>query len=272
VASVPSIVPEDGIGGCRLRSRRQVVDADDPCGRRHFERDGVSGWDRRFQVSGVDDAATYRDIVKLSGAHVSDLLTVTPATQLLVAGEQADPACPRQPRGCLGEMLADLAAGRAFVEPRVLPDLIDTVFAERQRVHAVVGGGGVQADERIRVRPMTPGGVLAIYHRHFHVRLSYERVGEGKAARTRPHNQIIGVEQHALVCDVGRDAGPQFVDVARVVAVEALPTTSMFRASDSFTSPSRRYTYDRSTLYGRTYRLSSERWPRSSTSNSHQRS
>ena len=136
--------------------------------------------------------------MKLSGAQVSDLLTVTPAAQVLVAGEHADPACLREPCGRLGEVPADLAAGRPFVVPGVLADLVDAVLAERQRIHAVVRGGGVQANERIRVQPMTSRSLSAVDHRHLDVRLGHQRVGEGEAARARSYHQIIGIDQYVL--------------------------------------------------------------------------
>ena len=51
----------------------------------------------------------------------------------------------------------------------------------------------MQANERIRMQPMTSRGVLAIDHGHLDVRLGHECVSERKAARARPDNEIIGV-------------------------------------------------------------------------------
>ena len=136
--------------------------------------------------------------MKLSGAQVPDLLAVTPAAQVLVAGEHAAPACLREPPGRLGEVLEDLIARRPLVVPGVLADLVDAILAERQRVHAVVGGRSVQANERIRIQPMTSGSVSTVDHRHLNIRLGHQRIGEGKAARTSPYNQIIGTDEHVL--------------------------------------------------------------------------
>ncbi len=112
--------PEDGVGAGRPRRRRQVVDGDDPNARRHVKRGAVGRRDRRLQVPCIDDLATYRDLVKLSGGHVSDLLTVAPGAQVLVAGEYADPARLREPRRRLRKVLEDLSSGRPLVEPGVL--------------------------------------------------------------------------------------------------------------------------------------------------------
>ena len=73
-----------------------------------------------------------------------------------------------------------------------------SVLAERQRVHAVVGGGGMQANERIRLQPMTSRGVPTVDHGHLNVCLGHQRVGEGKTARARPYNQIIGIDEQVL--------------------------------------------------------------------------
>ena len=86
--------PENGIIVGRTGGRRQVVDGNNPGARCHIERAGVRGRDRRLQVAGVDDLATHRDIVKLSGGQVSDLLPVAPP-QVLVAREHSDPSALR---------------------------------------------------------------------------------------------------------------------------------------------------------------------------------
>ncbi len=144
--------------------------------------------DRRLEVSSVDDPATYRHVVEVSRAQVLDLLTVAPAAQVLVAGEHAAPARPCQPLGCLGEVLGYLAASGPLVVTGILADLVDTVLAERQRVHAVERRGGVQANERIRIDPVTPRMRPAVDHGHLDVRLGHQCVGEGKAARARSHH------------------------------------------------------------------------------------
>jgi hypothetical protein len=133
--------------------------------------------------------------MKLSGTQVSDLFTVAPAAQVLVAGEHADPARLRKPRGRLGEIRAHLLARRPLVEPRVLAGQVDAILAKHQRVHAVVRRGGMQADERIRMQPMTSRGITAVDHGHLGIRLGHQRVDEGQPARARPYNQIIGVHK-----------------------------------------------------------------------------
>src|ERR1700690_3975635 len=93
-------------------------------------------------------------------------------------------------------MLGDLLAARPLVEPGILTCLIDAILAERQRIHAVVGGGGVQTDEWIGIHPMTPGCLSRVDHRHLNVRLGHQRVSEGKTPCARPYNQIIGIDEH----------------------------------------------------------------------------
>jgi hypothetical protein len=108
-----------------------------------------------------------------------------------MAGQQAGPAGFLESPGHLGEVLEDLVAGRSLVVAGVLAGLVDAVLAQRQRVHAVVGGGGVQANERIRVPPMTPRGLSAVDQRDLHVGLGQQRVGEGEAGCARPYDQVV---------------------------------------------------------------------------------
>jgi hypothetical protein len=166
--------------------------------------------DRPLQVSSIDDLAAHGDIVNNSRAQVSDPLALTPAAHVLVAGEHMAPACLRQPLGRVGEMTEQLRAGRPLVVPGVLADLVDAVLAERQRVDAVVRRGGVQANERISIHPVTARSLAPVYHRHLNVRLDHERVGEGEAARTRSHNQIISTHGHVLSPAPGRKRGAPF--------------------------------------------------------------
>lgn len=98
------------------------------------------------------DAKAYHHLVQPPGSQVSNLLTVRAAPEVLVP---ADPACPRQPCGRLGEVLAHLLAGGPLVEAGVLAGVVDAILAERQRVHPVAGRRGVQTDERVRVEPAT---------------------------------------------------------------------------------------------------------------------
>jgi hypothetical protein len=105
---------------------------------------------------------------------------------------------PSLPAPSLGEVLDGLLAGGPLVVPGVLADPVHAVLAERQRVHAVVGGGTVKANERIRIHPVTSWGVSTVDHRHLNVGLGNQRIGEGKAARTSPYNQIIGTDEHVL--------------------------------------------------------------------------
>ena len=55
----------------------------------------------------------------------------------------------------------------------------------------------MQANERIRMQPMTTRSWSAVDQRHLDIRLGHQRVGEGKAAGARPYNQIIGIDKHA---------------------------------------------------------------------------
>jgi hypothetical protein len=43
---------------------------------------------------------------------------------------------------------------------------------------------------------MTPWGFLAVDQGHLDIRFGHERVREGEAAGSRPHDQIVGVNGH----------------------------------------------------------------------------
>jgi AcrR family transcriptional regulator len=65
----------------------------------------------------------------------------------------------------------------------------------------------MQANERIRVQPMTARGVLAVDQRHLNVlRLGHERVSEGETARPRSDDQIVGLYQQAAPLQISRRA------------------------------------------------------------------
>ena len=180
---------EHCVGAARLRGRRQVVDRDEPYAGGHVERDRMGCWDRPLQVPGVHDAAPYGDIAQLSGAQVPNPLTVAGGAEMLVAGQYADPACLRESPSGLSEVLENLHASCPLIVPRVLADLVDAVLAERQRVHAVIRGGSVQANERIHIRPMTARGLSTVYHGYVDVPLGRQCVGEREAARAGPYDQ-----------------------------------------------------------------------------------
>jgi hypothetical protein len=174
----------------------------------------VRGRDRRLQISGVDDLATYNNIANCPGTQVPDPLTVTPAAHVLMAEEHAYPARLREPRGRLSEVPADLTAGRPFVVPGVLADLVDPVLAKGQRIHSVVRGGGMEANERIRVQPMTSRGVSAVNHGYRSVALRHQRVGEGQTTRARPDDQIIGFDSHVSAPVCGATSPPSGASIA----------------------------------------------------------
>jgi hypothetical protein len=56
----------------------------------------------------------------------------------------------------------------------------------------------MQANERIRMPPMTSRSIAAVDYGHLGIRLGHQRVDESQPARARPHNQIIGVHKHVL--------------------------------------------------------------------------
>ena len=150
---------------------------------------GVGGWDRCFQVASVDDLAAYLDGVNPAGVQVSELLTVTPGAKILMPGQHTHLPGRREPNRRLGEVLAHLLAGRPLVVAGILACLVDAVLAEGQRVHSVIRGGDMQADERIRLQPMTTRGMTAIDHRHMDVlRLGHQCVGKREAAGPRPYD------------------------------------------------------------------------------------
>ena len=182
----------------------QVVDRYYPCAWCHIERAGVGGRDRRLQIASVDDLVTHHDIVKLPRAQVSDMLAVTSAAQVLMAGEQPDPPRLRKPRGRLSEVLADFAAGCPFVASGVLAGLVDPVDAEGERVNPVVCGRRMQANERIRVQPVASRGGLAVDEGHLNIGRPCQRIDERKTGRTRSHDQIIGIDKHVPAPDVIR--------------------------------------------------------------------
>jgi len=106
--------------------------------------------------------------------HMGDLLRM--------AHEHPDAARLAEPLCRLGEMLPDLTARCALIEPRVLAVRVDAILAERERIHTVVRRRRVQPHERIRVQPVAARRLLAIHHDHLGVRLGHERVGKRQAA------------------------------------------------------------------------------------------
>jgi hypothetical protein len=134
--------------------------------------------------------------VKLSGGHVSDLLTGARGAQVLVTGEHPHLARLCEPRRRLRKVFADLSSGRPLVEPGVLTVGLDPIATERQRVHAVIGRRGVQTNERIRILPVTSGSLAAVDRGHLHIRLSHQCVDERQGARARSYDQIIRAQQH----------------------------------------------------------------------------
>src|SRR5579884_2037228 len=157
----------------------------------------MSRWDRRLQVSRVDDRATHVDVMKLTGAELSDVFTVIRGANVLVAGQHSAAAGPREPLHYLGEVRADIVARRTLVEPGVLTGCVDAVFAERERVHAIEGRGCVQAHERIRVNPVASWRMSTFDYRHLDVRLGHQRIGKGKAGRSGAHDQAVGTGRHS---------------------------------------------------------------------------
>ena len=144
----------------------------------------MRGRDRGFEIAGVDQFAAYLDIVKRSGAQVADLLSLLSRAQVLVLAQQAYAPRLRQASRHFGEVVADLRARCSFVETRVLARMVDPVLAERQGVDAVVGRGGVQANEGVRVKPMATRTGPAIDERKLDIGLLLDqRVGEGEATR-----------------------------------------------------------------------------------------
>ena len=165
--------PEDDIEGGRLRGCRQLVNGYDLGARCNVERGDVGGRNRRLQIASIDDLATRHDIENLSGTQVSHLFTVAPRAEVIMAGKPANSACLRKPRGHIGEVRANLLARRAFVVSSVLAALVDAIPAERERVHPVIGRRGMQANEGIRIQPMTSGGSPSVDQRHLDVSLGH---------------------------------------------------------------------------------------------------
>src|SRR4029077_17673311 len=88
----------------------------------------------------------------------------------------------RQARRYLGEVVANLRARRSFVEPGVLSGLVNPVFAERQRVDAVIRRRRMQANEGVRVEPVATQPGPAIDERELDIGiLRHQCVGEGGA-------------------------------------------------------------------------------------------
>ncbi len=56
----------------------------------------------------------------------------------------------------------------------------------------------MKANEGIRIQPMTSRSSPSVDQRHLDIGLSHQRVGKGKAACTRPYDQIIGINEHPL--------------------------------------------------------------------------
>ena len=143
----------------------------------------MRGRDRGFEVAGVDDLAAHLDLVKRPSAQVADLLSKLSRPQVLVLCQDAHTPSLRQPRRDYGEVVSDVGARCSFVEAGVLSGLVDPVLAEPQGVDAVVGRGGVQPNEGVRVEPMATRTGPAIDQRELDIGLLRDqRVGEGEAA------------------------------------------------------------------------------------------
>ena len=119
-----------------------------------------------------------------------------------MTGEHPHPAHLREPRRHLRKVFAHLSSGRPLVEPGVHTVGLDPIPTERKRVHAVIGGRGVQANERIRILPMTSRSQAAVEHGHLHIRLSHQCIDERQGARARSYDQIIRAHQHVPLLPV----------------------------------------------------------------------
>jgi hypothetical protein len=134
--------------------------------------------------------------VKRSSAQVADPLSELPRSQVLVLGQDVHAPRLRQPRRDRAEVVSDLGARCSLVESRVLAGLVDPVLAERQGVDAVVGRGGVEPNEGVRVEPMPTRTWPAIDQRDLDIGLLLDqRVGEGEATGPGSDDQIVGANQ-----------------------------------------------------------------------------
>src|SRR5215217_80938 len=100
-------------------------------------------------------------------------------------GQDAYAPSLRQPRRDLGEVVSDLGARCSFVEAGVLAGMVDPVLAERQGVDAVVGRGGVQPNEGIRVEPMATRTGPAIDQRELDIGVLLDQLS-AKASALAP--------------------------------------------------------------------------------------
>ena len=146
------------------------------------------GGDGGREVPGVDDPLADVDLELLTRepgdeAALGDVLALREEADLA----RRDQALPHHPL----VVSADLGGARTLIHAGLGPIGLAGVAAERRRVHAVVPGGLVQADEGIGAEPVPARCMSTIDHHELGVGLLDERVGECHAERPASDDEVI---------------------------------------------------------------------------------
>ena len=126
---------------------------------------------------------------------------------------------PRRQQALLHDAVvvpAYLRGAGALVHPCVRSVAVYRLAAERQRVHAVVRGGLVQAHKRIRLEPVPAGRVPPVDHDDVGPRRIYQRVGERHPRGAASDDQVVrfdassrhGPHRNALLLKSGAKSRP----------------------------------------------------------------
>lgn len=134
--------------------------------------------------------------MKVSAVEVADLVLVGVTTEMIVLRQESDPSGRHQALAHTLEVPADLCCTGLLAEPRVPTGLDQLVSAQRHRIHAVVRGGRVKLNERIRVPPVSAGVTASIHHHDVDIGFCEERINEGQAAGACAHDQVVGFDEH----------------------------------------------------------------------------
>ncbi len=131
------------------------------------ERRRVPRRDRRFEVAGVDDGASHRDLGRRprEGGNEGDVLCFQPQ----VVGHREEPHLSRRQVVLVqhaAEVVTELHAVGSLVEAGVEAMVVELISAQGLRVDAVARGRLVETHERVRIVPVAARGVPAIHHDH----------------------------------------------------------------------------------------------------------
>jgi hypothetical protein len=112
--------------------------------------------------------------------------------EILAVGVELDLARIQHPVGQdVAVVGADLGDSRPLVQAGLGPVLLHPATAQQRRRDTVEGRSLVQADEGICLEPVTAHAVAAIDHRHPHLSVVDQRIGERHAGGAGTHHEIV---------------------------------------------------------------------------------